>query len=338
MLRCVARLRPGHPRTTLFTKTYTTGRSSISPRTWTSFNAVKREILHEISDMSSAPVKVAVGQMCAKNDVLGNFETCKLLAEESKQAGCAMLFLPECFSYIGSNLADALAVAEPLEGHIMSRYRDLARSTGLWLSLGGFQETGPDAQHRYNTHVMVDSEGNIVASYRKIHLFDLDLPDGPEPIKLLESSATAPGCQVAACDSPAGRVGLTVCYDMRFPELYQKLRFEEGAEILTMPSAFTRPTGEAHWEVLLRARAIETQCFVVAAAQTGQHNEKRASYGHAIIINPWGKVIGKLDDPNSTGIAVAEIDLNELRKIRQNMPLDKHRRYDLYQCKSPACE
>lgn len=96
--------------------------------------------------------------------------------------------------------------------------------------------------------------------------------------------------------------------------------------------------GEAHWEVLLRARAIETQCFVVAAAQTGQHNEKRASYGHAIIINPWGKVIGKLDDPNSTGIAVAEIDLNELRKIRQNMPLDKHRRYDLYQCKSPACE
>jgi predicted amidohydrolase len=117
--------------------------------------------------------------------------------------------------------------------------------------------------------VIVNAAGEIVSVYRKIHLFDLDLPDGPEPVKLMESDATAPGEQVVACASIAGCLGVTVCYDLRFPELFQKLRFDRGAEVLLMPSAFTRPTGQAHWEVLLRARAIETQCFVVAAAQVG---------------------------------------------------------------------
>lgn len=117
--------------------------------------------------------------------------------------------------------------------------------------------------------MIVNAAGEIVSVYRKIHLFDLDLPDGPEPVKLMESDATAPGEQVVACASIAGCLGVTVCYDLRFPELFQKLRFDRGAEVLLMPSAFTRPTGQAHWEVLLRARAIETQCFVVAAAQVG---------------------------------------------------------------------
>mmetsp|Transcript_26305 Transcript_26305/g.57084 ORF Transcript_26305/g.57084 Transcript_26305/m.57084 type:complete len:244 (-) Transcript_26305:523-1254(-) len=241
-----------------------------------------------------------------------------------------MIFLPECFNYIGVNLFDGLNIAEPIDGPIMARYQSLAKQSGMWLSLGGFQEVGPDSTHRYNSHVIINSDGTIVAVYRKIHLFDLDMPDGPEPIKLKESDATAPGAEVVACDSVAGRLGLTVCYDLRFPELYQKLRFEMGAEVLLVPSAFTRPTGEAHWEVLLRARAIETQCYVIAAAQCGQHNEKRCSYGHALIIDPWGKIIGRLEDPNATGIAVADIDINALKGIRNKMPLGNHRRYDVY--------
>lgn len=212
---------------------------------------------------------------------------------------------------------------QPLDGPLMQRYCRLAAQHQLWLSLGGFQETGPDPEHLYNCHVVVTSEGKIAARYRKVHLFNVEVQNGPV---LMESRSTAPGNELVVCDSPAGRLGLTVCYDLRFPEVYQRLVFDMGAQVLLVPSAFTKLTGRAHWELLLRARAVETQCFVIAAAQAGVHNEKRESFGDSIIIDPWGDVIGKLDDPLATGIAVAELDFDKMRKVRERMPMADHRR------------
>jgi len=136
------------------------------------------------------------------------------------------------------------------------------------------------------------------------------------------------GNTIVAVDSPFGRLGLTVCYDLRFPELYQILRFKHEAQVLLVPSAFTKVTGEAHWEILLRARAIETQCYVIAAAQAGKHNEKRESYGDSIIIDPWGTVIARLPDRLSTGFAVADLDLSKVEAVRTRMPISEHRKFD----------
>ena len=270
--------------------------------------------------------RIAVGQMCATNDLDANFDTCASLVQQAASRGCVLLALPECFAYIGVKGTDALGVMEPLDGPVMARYRELARQHGVWLSLGGSAETGPDPDHRYNAHVLVDDRGDIRASYRKIHLFDVDMGDVNGPV-LMESRHASPGDVVVAADSPAGRLGLTVCYDLRFPELYAKLRHEMNAEVMLVPSAFTRPTGEAHWELLLRARAVETQSYVVAAAQCGVHSEGRASYGHAVVIDPWGKVVAKLEDPDEgVGIAVAEVDLAYLDDVRARIPVAAHRR------------
>ncbi|XP_020688225.1 nitrilase-like protein 2 [Dendrobium catenatum] len=144
-----------------------------------------------------------------------------------------------------------------------------------------------------------------------------------------ESSFTTAGDAIVVEDSPAGRLGLTVCYDLRFPELYQMLRFEHNAQVLLVPSAFTKVTGEAHWEILLRARAIETQCFVIAAAQAGKHNEKRESYGGSLIIDPWGTVIARLPDRLSTGIAIADLNLSQIDAIRTRMPIATHGKFSI---------
>ncbi|PRW59651.1 nitrilase 2 isoform A [Chlorella sorokiniana] len=266
--------------------------------------------------------RVAVAQMTSGSSTDANFLTVSRLAQDAVAQGCKMLFLPENVSFLGTSFTESLAIAEPLDGPLMQRYRQLAASLGLWLSLGGFQEKGPDSEHLYNCHVIIDDRGSIVASYRKIHLFNVDVPGGPV---LMESRFTAAGDRLAACDSPAGRLGLSVCYDLRFPELYQRLAWDMGAQVLLVPSAFTVATGKAHWEVLLRARAIETQCYVIAAAQAGRHNEKRESYGHSLIIDPWGAVVGRLEDPLATGIAVADIDLRQLAGIRERMPVQEHR-------------
>ncbi|PNW72855.1 hypothetical protein CHLRE_14g609030v5 [Chlamydomonas reinhardtii] len=270
-------------------------------------------------------VRVAVGQMTACGDQAANLEVCSRLVQDAAAAGCRLLFLPECFGFIGDSPAQSLAAAQPLTGPLMDQYRQLARTHGLWLSLGGFQEVGPDPQHIYNTHVVVDDAGELAAVYRKIHLFDVDVPNGP---LLMESRTTAPGSQAVVVDTPAGRLGLTTCYDLRFPELFAHLTWERGAQVLAVPSAFTVVTGAAHWEVLLRARAIECQAYVVAAAQAGRHNAKRESYGHAIIVDPWGSVIARLPDALQTGIAVAELQLGPaglLHATRDRMPCRQHR-------------
>lgn len=240
-----------------------------------------------------------------------------------------MLFLPENCCFLGRSPAESLAMAESVtEGEIISkRFASIARRHGVWISVGGFQEAmegNRTADHRlYNCHIIVDSNGVVRSTYRKIHLFDVDIPNGP---KLRESSFTAPGHGLTICDASEiglGTLGLSVCYDLRFPELYQQLRFRMGADILLVPSAFTVETGQAHWQALLKARAIETQCYVVAAAQTGHHNEKRQTYGHSMIVDPWGTVVASLE--NAPGLLTAEIDLDKVRDVRMKMPLAMHR-------------
>ncbi|WVZ90313.1 hypothetical protein U9M48_036623 [Paspalum notatum var. saurae] len=261
---------------------------------------------------SASPARVGVVQMTSVGD-------------EAASSGVKFLCFPEVFSFIGSKDGESVKLAEPLDGPIMQRYCSLAKESNMWLSLGGFQEKGPDDSHQYNTHVLIDDSGKVRSSYRKIHLFDVDVPGN---MVYKESCFTTAGDTIVAVDSPFGRLGLTVCYDLRFPELYQILRFKHQAQVLLVPSAFTKVTGEAHWEILLRARAIETQCYVIAAAQAGKHNEKRESYGDSIIIDPWGTVIARLPDRLSTGFAVADLDLSKVEAVRTRMPISEHRKFD----------
>ncbi|NWH68387.1 NIT1 amidase, partial [Geococcyx californianus] len=271
---------------------------------------------------------VAVAQVTSTPDKEQNFAACAGLVRQAAERGAHLVFLPEGFDYIGRDATQTLGMAEPLDGDIMGRYAQLARDCGVWLSLGGFHERGHDwatTQRVYNCHAVLRPDGHLVAAYRKTHLCDVELEGR---ISMKESSFTNPGTAlVAPVPTPAGKLGLSICYDLRFPELSLALR-RAGAEILTFPSAFTVPTGSAHWEVLLRARAIENQCYVVAAAQTGQNHERRVSYGHTLVVDPWGTVVAQCHE--GPGLCYAEIDLPYLRRVRQEIPVFDHRRPDLY--------
>lgn len=293
------------------------------------------------------------------------------------------MFLPECFAFIGEKQQDALAFAQPLSGPLMRRYRGLARKHKLWMSLGGFQERcegavgdaeeearlreeevdereaeadattaqpqqqQPAAKKVFNAHVVVDPLGRVAAVYRKIHLFDVDVPNGPV---LLESRTTTPGDRLvvvagppeddaddndASRACPCGPLALTTCYDLRFPEMFAALAFGSGGQqqqpnkktrIIAVPSAFTKPTGAAHWELLLRARAVETQCYVIAAAQAGKHNSKRESYGDAMVVDPWGDVVARVEEgPLATGVAFCDLSAEIVEEVRRRMPMAEHR-------------
>ncbi|KAB2010518.1 hypothetical protein ERO13_D10G216800v2 [Gossypium hirsutum] len=294
-------------------------RSSLV-NSYSNFSAVRSSADSAMAALNS--VRVAAVQMTSVNDLASNFSTCSRLVKEAASAGAKMICFPESFSFLGPKSEDSLLVAEALDGPIMQKYCSLAREYSIWLSLGGFQEKGHDA-HLRNTHVIVDDAGNIRSTYSKIHLFDVDVPGGST---YRESSFTEPGKDIAAVDSPIGRLGLTICYDLRFPEIYQQLRFNHDAQVILVPSAFTPVTGQAHWEILLRARAIETQCYVIASAQAGKHNKTRESYGDTLIIDPWGTVVGRLPDRLSTGITVADIDLSLIDSVRKKMPIAEQRK------------
>jgi predicted amidohydrolase len=275
----------------------------------------------------------AVGQMTTTSSHADNLAQVSEMCARASAAGAKLLCIPEAFSFIGNHYTETLAQAEALESDRLGAYRALARAHGLWLSLGGFHERGAptaaggDGSARvYNTHVLLDETGADVAAYRKQHLFDVDVPNGPV---LMESRYTAPGpaCAIVV-DSPIGRLGLTTCYDLRFPEVFTALA-QRGADVILVPSAFTVPTGQAHWHLLLRARAVETQTFVLAAAQVGAHNAKRASYGHALAVGPWGDVLGDAGPTESPAVVCVEIDLERLREVRCKMPIAKHRRDDV---------
>lgn len=251
------------------------------------------------------------------------------------------VFFPECCDYLGENRYQTIDLAEPLDGAIVDAYKKLARKNSLFLSFGGvheaiFDEKGEKSNRIYNTHVLIDPNGEIISKYQKLHMFNVDTPE----FKYRESEIAKPGENITLpVETPIAKIGLQICYDLRFPEVATYLT-QKGATLLTYPSAFSVSTGKAHWEVLLRSRAIENQCYVIAAAQNGQHNKKRSSYGHALIVDPWGKVIAKCDQDKVPDVAFAEIDSNKLESVRSNMPCFEHRRDDIYQIrslKSSAC-
>lgn len=270
---------------------------------------------------------VGVCQMTSTADKESNFVVCRLLIERAKQLGVQMVFLPEACDYIAESKELSVRLAETLDGDLVSRYREVAKQNEMWVSIGGIHLKGPATEpgRVCNTHIIIDSTGNLAATYNKAHLFDLDLEGR---MRLCESDYTIRGQTIVMpVATPLGKVALSTCYDVRFPELSVALT-QLGADILTFPSAFTQTTGMAHWEVLLRARAIENQCYVIAAAQTGKHNDKRVSYGHALVVDPWGTVVTQCTE--GTGIAVTEIDLDYVNRIRQDMLVWNHRRHDLY--------
>lgn len=279
--------------------------------------------------MKSEPVLCGVVQMTARDDLQANLDRAAALVRKAVSRGARLVALPENLSFMGPEEAK-LATAEqwPLGavvegdasvGVVREWAATVARDTGAWLLLGGVTEVSANVNRVHNTCVVVNPSGELVAKYRKIHRFDVSLADGTN---LRESKVVDAGSEVVACETPVGVVGLSICYDVRFPELYRAL-VDKGAEVLSVPAAFTVPTGRDHWHVLLRARAIESQCYVIAAAQWGNHGHGRSTYGHALIVDPWGTVIAEC--PDGEGVAVAEIDLARLRAIRAQLPSLQHR-------------
>jgi len=271
--------------------------------------------------MTPRKPKVAAVQMTSGADVEKNLTRAEVLVREAVADGAGLVVLPECFAYLGPE-DGKFALAEPLPdgGPILTRMSSLARETHAELVLGGFYEQTPNPRKVRNACVHLGHDGRVKAVYRKLHLFDVDLPDGT---KLEESAGVEAGHEVVVTHTHAGKLGLSVCYDLRFPELYRKL-VDLGATLLTVPSAFTLTTGKDHWHVLLRARAIEAQCYVIAAAQTGHHFGTRRSYGHALISDPWGCVVSECSE--GEGYALAAIDSALIERVRAMLPSLKHRR------------
>ena len=266
-------------------------------------------------------MRVAVIQMTSTDDVSRNLAAAGELLDDAVAQGAELVALPENFAYLRR---EGLPIPCPqtLDGEIPSFLRERARAHGIWLVGGTFPETIQGDTRVHNTCVLVTPGGELAAVYRKIHLFDVDLR-GAGGGAFRESASVAPGKDVVVAQTPFGGVGLSVCYDVRFPELYRALA-AEGARFLAVPSAFARETGKDHWEVLLRARAIENQAFVLAPAQCGVHNEERASYGRSLVADPWGLVIARAGDRPCA--LVAECDLEEQERIRRSLPALEHRR------------
>jgi deaminated glutathione amidase len=270
-------------------------------------------------------LRVAAAQMCSTEDVSRNLAIARKLIRDAAGEGAALVGLPENFAYLGSDRDHRLGIAETLdgtaEGPILAEMRQAARESRAWLLLGGFPEKLADDPKRIgNTSVLLDAEGEIRARYRKIHLFDVQIPGGQQ---FRESDSIGAGEGVVVAETPWGGLGLSICYDLRFPELYRELG-RRGARLLAVPSAFTRETGKDHWHVLLRARAIENQCYLFAPAQWGFHGGKRSSYGHALVVDPWGVVIAECGEHD--GFALASVDADYQDRVRTNLPCLQHRR------------
>jgi predicted amidohydrolase len=263
----------------------------------------------------------AVVQLNCTSDEKANWESARGLIERAAGHGARFVSTPENTNYLGPH-EEKVRRAEPLDGPTCGRFADLARGLGIHLLLGSFNEKSDEPHRCYNTSVLFSPQGEVLSVYRKIHLFDVDVPGG---VTFAESATCKPGGEVVVAETPLGRIGLTICYDLRFPELYRKL-VDCGAEILMIPAAFTLATGKDHWEPLIRARAIETQCYVLAPAQHGDHDDAglKASWGHAMIVDPWGLPVATASD--GPGIALAEIDLERVAKVRRAIPVGRHRR------------
>ena len=267
--------------------------------------------------------KFTVGliQVNAGNEIAPNIAFIEQQARRASAAGATFIMTPENSTMLGANRADTLAKAQPEATHPgLASARALARELHAWFLVGTVHIRIDDA-HCANRSYLIDADGGVVASYDKIHMFDAQLPSGEV---YRESSTFQPGSRAVLAETPWGGLGMTICYDMRFPGLYLKLA-QACAKLLSVPSSFTVPTGRAHWHVLLRARAIETGCFVFAPAQVGDHAGGRKTYGHSIIVSPWGEVLADAGGAEP-GLITAEIDLDKVDEARQALPSLRHGR------------
>ncbi len=271
-----------------------------------------------------AAMQAAVVQLTSQENVQTNMARAKHWIAQAARAGADFVTLPENFAFMGEEaarreLAERLDGAFP--GPILTALADSARSHGVWILGGGMPERSDDDARPYNTSVLVDPGGEVRATYRKVHLFDVSLADGTS---YRESSVTMPGGEIVTSEVLGARIGLSVCYDVRFPELYRRL-VEEGARVVTIPAAFTVHTGKDHWHALLRARAIENQIYVLAPAQYGIHPRGRQTFGKSLIVDPWGDVIAQCSD--GEGYAIARLDFELQDRVRTSLPVLLHRKW-----------
>lgn len=259
--------------------------------------------------------------MTAGIDPAANAEVLVAAVNAAAMGGASMLFTPEMSGLLDRDRtrAEAHIVAEA-ENPVLAAVRRAAADAGIWVGIGSLAVLRGDGRWA-NRAFVIDGSGEVVARYDKIHMFDVNLATGES---WRESAAFAPGEALGICNSPLGRLGLTICYDLRFPALFEALG-QAACDIITIPAAFTVPTGQAHWHVMLRARAIEGSCYVVAAAQVGQHADGRATYGHSLVVDPWGEVLVDMGG-EKPGVAFAEIDLARLAKVRSQLPSLANRR------------
>jgi predicted amidohydrolase len=265
---------------------------------------------------------LAALQLCSQADVTQNLDRAEALVGEAARRGATIVLLPENFAYLGGDEAGRRAVAEDLSearGPIARRLAEMARAHGVHVIAGGMPERSGDPERPYNTIAVASPDGSVRAAYRKIHLFDVDLAER----SYRESAAMMAGDEPAVVDLGGVKVGLSICYDLRFPELYRAC-VAKGAEVLVVPAAFTVTTGKDHWHVLLRARAIESQCYVIAAGQWGKHPGGRTTYGKSCIVDPWGEIVAHASE--GEGAIVTAFDRGYLGRVRESLPSLRHRR------------
>ena len=266
-------------------------------------------------------VRIAIFQSCSGIDPDANAATLVEMVKQAAEGGAAMLFTPEMSGLVdGDRERSAGMIRSEGKDVVLEAVRAAAKANGIWVHLGSLALSVDDGK-RVNRAFVIDSKGAIVGRYDKMHLFDVDLPMGES---WRESAVYQAGSgPVVVRGTPVGSLGLTICYDLRFPAMFERLS-EAGADVIAVPSAFTVPTGEAHWHVLLRGRAIEAGLFVVAAAQSGQHEDGRATYGHSLVVDPWGTVL--VDGEKGEKLLFVEIDLDRIAEVRSRIPVLSHRR------------
>lgn len=269
-------------------------------------------------------MRVAVVQLGSQDELDFNLSRVRHWAARAAAEGAELVAFPENFAFMGEEatrreLAERLDGAFP--GPILGELAECASKHGLWILGGGMPEKSQDLARPYNTSVLVDSRGGVAATYRKVHLFDVTVPDGTS---YRESAATTSGSEAVTVEVLGVRLGLSVCYDVRFPELYRRL-VDQGARVVAVPSAFTVPTGKDHWHALLRARAIENQVYVLAPAQYGKHPRGRQTYGKTLVVDPWGDVVAQCSE--GEGIATVTLDFAYQDRVRTALPSLLHRKW-----------
>lgn len=278
------------------------------------------------ADSRPSRLRVAAIQLCSKDNLASNLSRCSELVDEAATQGAQLVVLPENFAFAGTETEkrELAEVAGELTSPIQAQLSSLAQRHGIYLVGGGMPERSPDPLRPFNTCLLFGTQGQLLTSYRKLHLFDVTLPDGT---RYQESEATLAGDEAVVHPISGFVTGLSICYDLRFPELYRAL-VDRGAELLLVPSAFTHTTGKDHWHVLLRARAIESQCWVIGANQWGERSPGRTCYGHSLVVDPWGHVVAEA--PDGVGLVLADLDLEQLRGVRRRLPALTHRRWPVH--------